>query len=83
LPANEWGQRARAPRLEPVDTSLLAAHPPRLRRLRHALVGIERTTIEHAPHQPTRAGRDNDLVRRCHCLQPRRQDWRLAYRNAP
>ena len=38
--------------------------------------------LEHPPHQPPRAGRDNDLARRCHRLQPRRQVWRLADRNA-
>ena len=83
LPANERGQRARAPRLEPADAGRLAAHLPRLHRLRQPLhlVGTERAAVEHPPHQPPRAGRDHDLARRCRGLQPRRQVWRLADRN--
>ena len=83
LPANERGQRARAPRLEPADAGRLAAHLPRLHRLRQPLhlVGTERAAVEHPPHQPPRAGRDNDLARRRHGLQPRRQVRRLADRN--
>ena len=83
LPANERGQRARAPRLEPADAGRLAAHLPRLHRLRQPLhlVGTERAAVEHPPHQPPRAGRDHDLAGRCRGLQPRRQVWRLADRN--
>ena len=83
LPANERGQRARAPRLEPADAGRLAAHLPRLHRLRQPLhlVGTERAAVEHPPHQPPRAGRNDDLARRCRGLQPRRQVWRLADRN--
>ena len=84
LPADERGQRACATRLEPADAGRLAAHLPRLHRLRQPLhlVGTERAAVEHPPHQPPRAGRDNDLARRCRGLQPRRQVWRLADRNA-
>ena len=83
LPANERGQRARAPRLEPADAGRLAAHLPRLHRLRQSLHldGTERAAVEHPPHQPPRAGRDHDLAGRCRGLQLRRQVWRLADRN--
>ena len=82
LPANERRQRARAPRLEPADAGRLAAHLPRLHRLRQPLHldGTERAAVEHPPHQPPRAGRDHDLAGRCDGLQPRRQVWRLADR---
>ena len=56
LPANERGQRARAPRLEPADAGRLAAHLPRLHRLRQSLqlVGTERAAVEH-PRLPAAA----------------------------
>jgi hypothetical protein len=83
LPASERGQRARAPRVKAADPGRLAAHLPRMHRLRLPLHldGMERAAVEHLPHEPPRAGRNNDLARRCDGLQLCRQVWRLADRN--
>ena len=84
LATNKWGERASAPRVEPTDASRLTAHLPRLQRLRQfvALVGGKRAAVEHGTHQAPRAGRNNDLARRCHGLQLGRQVRRLADRDA-
>ena len=67
LPADQWRQRALAPRLEAADSGRLAQHLPGFHRLRQPLrlIGIERAAIEHPPDQTARAGRDHDLARRC------------------
>jgi hypothetical protein len=82
LAANQPGQRARAPRLEPADPGGLAAHLPGLLRPPLQVVGTELPAFEHPSHQPPGAGCDHDRAGRRYGLQPRRQVRRLADRNA-
>ncbi len=84
LPADQRRKGAHAPRLEPADAGYVAAHLPRLDGLRQSSDpdDAERVAVEHPPHQPTRAGGDHHLARRCRGLQQRRHVWRLADRNA-